>query len=116
MVVEKITETFMLSLGAINKTDSPDNQGFLMTIKQYILNSNIGPVTELLNEAIQSGFIKKENLGIEDTRALALFIIYGTYGLLNDKDITKMSLENAKNRLSQMPIFISKILGIQLTI
>lgn len=111
-IIEKINETFMASLGAINKTDSPDNQGFLMTIKQYILNANIDPVTELLNEAIETGFVKKENLAINDTRALALFIIYGIYGLLNDEDITKVSLENAKNRLSQMPILIFKVLGI----
>ena len=83
----------MASLGAINKTDSPDNQGFLMTIKQYILNANTAPVTELLNETIETGIIKRENLGTQDT---------------------KVSFETAEQILSQIAIFICKILGISL--
>ena len=83
----------MASLGAINKTDSPDNQGFLMTIKQYILNANTAPVTELLNETIETGIIKRENLGTQDT---------------------KVSFETAEQIFSQIPIFICKILGISL--
>ena len=83
----------MASLGAINKTDSPDNQGFLMTIKQYILNANTAPVTELLNETIETGIIKRENLGTQDT---------------------KVFFETAEQILSQIPIFICKILGISL--
>ena len=114
MVVEKINETFLLSLGALNKTDSPDNQGFLITIKQHILNSNVEPVTNLLNEAFETGVINKNELGIDDSKSLALFIIYGIYGLLNDSDITKVSFETAQLRLSQIPMFISKILGTKL--
>jgi len=111
MIVQKINETFMLSLSAINKTDNPDNQGFLITIKQHILNSNVEPVTNLLNEAFETGAINKDKLGIDDSKSLALFIIYGIYGLLNDSNITKVSIETAQQRLSQIPMFISKILG-----
>jgi len=114
MIVEKISETFMMSLGAINKTDSPDNQGFIITMKQFILNSNVEPVTILLNEAFETGAIKKSEIGIDDTKSLALFIIYGVYGLLNDSDITKVSFETARQRISQIPIFLSKILGTKL--
>jgi len=76
------------------------------TLSGKMLSGAIDPVRHYLDEGIERGLVK-----IDDSRSSAIFIVYGTFGLLNEERSRIGSNDNALHIFAEVSKRISAMLG-----
>ncbi|SCY79162.1 TetR/AcrR family transcriptional regulator [Alkaliphilus peptidifermentans] len=110
-----ITETFGEYLVASKGYKASESQFSDVMVSMKVLSLIANSVEELLIEAREKGLVNNLLLK-QNERQLALFLLYGIYGVLHDGSESGLSIELIEKNITKAIPLISNITGISLEI
>jgi AcrR family transcriptional regulator len=108
-----IRTTFDEYLFASNNHNSIESFGLDVMVSMRILNQIADSVENIIVEAIEIGLIRNSDIPSQKIKQLALFIIYGTYGILHDGSENGLSIEVIDRNMGSIIPLVSSFLGIK---
>ena len=111
-----IKTTFAEYLSVSDGHSSTESPGLDIMVSMKVLNLVADSTKDFFVEIIESGLVKNPVILSQNAKQLALFILYGIYGVLHDGSENGLCIELIDKNMESVIPFISNTLGIPVKI